>query len=78
MENTKSKKVATGVLWKFMERMSAQLVSTVVGIILARLLLPEHYGVIAIVNVFITICNTFVVTGLGWLSIAVLFQPDFL
>lgn len=39
--------------------------STIVSIILARILAPSHYGVIAIVNVFITICNVFVVTGLG-------------
>ncbi len=55
----------SSVIWKFLERISAQMVTMVVGIILARLLSPSHYGVIAIVNVFITICNTFVVTGLG-------------
>ncbi len=65
MQNISSGKVMSSVIWKFLERISAQLVTMVVGIILARLLSPSHYGVIAIVNVFITICNTFVVTGLG-------------
>jgi len=33
-----------GALWKFIERISAQVVSFIVSIILARLLLPEDYG----------------------------------
>ncbi len=53
------------MFWKFGERISAQLVSTLVSIILARLLIPEDYGVIALVTVFITICNVFVVNGFG-------------
>lgn len=51
--------------WKFAERISAQLISTVVSIILARLLDPEHYGVISIVLIFITLANVFVSDGLG-------------
>ena len=54
-----------GLVWSFAERISAQLVSTVVGIILARLLLPEDYGLIAIVMVFISLCDVFVTSGLG-------------
>lgn len=59
------KKTLSGVAWKFAERIGAQGVTTIVSIILARILDPSHYGVIALVNVFITICNVFVVTGLG-------------
>lgn len=51
--------------WKFAERFSAQLVSFVVSIILARLLDPSDYGTIAIVNIFITMANVFVSDGLG-------------
>lgn len=58
------KKAINAAGWKFAERILAQGISTVVGIVLARILDPEHYGVIAIVNVFITFCNVFVVTGL--------------
>lgn len=53
------------MLWKFAERISAQMVSTLVSIILARLLDPEHYGIISIVMIFITIANVFVSDGLG-------------
>lgn len=52
-------------MWKFGERISAQLVSTLVSIILARLLMPEDYGVVALVTIFITICNVFVTNGFG-------------
>ena len=54
-----------GLIWKFGERITAQLVSTVVTIILARLLTPSDYGVVALVTIFITICNTLVTGGLG-------------
>ncbi len=63
-ENLK-RKTLSGVAWKFAERIAAQGVTTIVSIILARILEPSHYGVISLVNVFITICNVFVVTGLG-------------
>ena len=58
-------KVIGGLAWKFAERILAQLVSFVVSIILARLLSPEYYGAIAIVNIFIALANVFVVSGFG-------------
>ena len=57
------KKTVFGALWKFAERASAQIVNFIVSIILARLLLPEDYGIIALVSVFITICDKLVVSG---------------
>lgn len=56
-------KTITGTMWKFGERISAQAVNFIVSIILARLLLPEDYGIIALVTVFITICDKLVVSG---------------
>lgn len=53
------------VFWKFSERMSAQLVSIVVSIILARLLTPEDYGIVSVVMILITLCNALVTGGLG-------------
>ncbi len=52
-------------IWKFAERISAQLVSLVVSVVLARLLGPEDYGVVAIVMIFITFANIFVNDGFG-------------
>ena len=64
MENNNVKnKVLSGLIWKFMERMSSQLVTFVVSIVLARLLDVASYGAIAIVNIFISLSNVFVVSG---------------
>ena len=59
------KKTITSLLWKFAERIGAQGVKLVVSLIIARLVLPEDYGIIALVSVFITILNVFVDSGLG-------------
>ena len=56
-------KVIGGVAWTFAERFSAQLVSFVVSIFLARLIAPEAFGVIAIVLVFTSILDTFAIAG---------------
>lgn len=52
-------------MWRFMERFGAQGVTFVVSVILARILDPEVYGVVAIVTVFTTILNVFIDSGLG-------------
>ena len=57
------KKTISGALWKFGERTIYQIANFIVSIILARLLLPEDYGIIALVSVFITICDKLVVSG---------------
>ncbi len=53
-------KTLSGLFWSFFERIGAHLVSFIVSIVLARLLMPEEYGIIAIVLVFINICNVFI------------------
>ena len=58
-------KTFSSIFWKLSERFGAQLVSFVVQIILARLLLPEEFGIVAIVNVFISLCNVLVTNGFG-------------
>ncbi len=63
-EGTKEK-VISGLVWTFGERILAQGVSFVLSIILARMLLPSEYGLIAMVMVFINIANVFTSTGFG-------------
>lgn len=58
-------KTIAGLFWTFAERIGAQSVSFVVSIVLARLLMPEEYGILAIVWVFINLCNVFVDSGFG-------------
>lgn len=57
--------VVSGVIWKFAERIGAQVVTFVVSVVLARLLSPDDYGMIALVTIFITLANTFVDSGFG-------------
>ncbi len=58
-------KTLIGAIWRFLERIAAQGVGFVVSIIIARIISPDAYGLIAIVQVFITIFNIFVDSGLG-------------
>jgi len=64
MNITKSS-IITNIFWKFAERTGAQVISFIVTIVLARLLLPAEFGLIAMVTVFITIANVFVSSGFG-------------
>ena len=57
--------VLSNMMWKFGERIIAQTVAFVVSLVLARILLPSDYGVVAMLNVFIIIANTFATSGIG-------------
>lgn len=63
-ENSKGK-VISSLFWKFAERIGAQGVNLIVSIILARILAPEEYGLVALVTIFITISNVFIENGFG-------------
>lgn len=58
-------KVVINFVWRFAERIGAQLVTFIVSIVLARILSPEDYGKIALIMVFIAIMQVFVDSGLG-------------
>lgn len=53
----------SNLIWKFGERFLAQIVSFIVSIVLARMLMPEDYGVISLILVFITFADVFVTSG---------------
>ena len=57
--------IMSGMFWKFGERIVAQGVSFIVSLVLARILMPEEYGVVAIINVFITIADVLLTSGLN-------------
>ena len=63
--STIKSEVASGLVWKFGERILAQGVSFVLSLVLARLLMPEEYGTVALVMVFINLANVFITSGLG-------------
>lgn len=60
-----NKKVTSGFLWIYLENTSAQIVSFLVTIVLARLLEPTHYGTIALLTVFIALAQIFVTSGIS-------------
>lgn len=62
-KNLLKRKVLTGIYWTFLERSSVQLMQVVVQIILARLLLPSDFGVVAIVMVFIYLADILLQSG---------------
>lgn len=56
-------KLFKGAIWSFAEKLSVQLVSFLLGIVLARLLSPKEYGIFALLLVFITISQVFIDSG---------------
>lgn len=64
-KKVKGKSVLSGLFWSFGERITAQLVTFVITILLARILTPNDYGVVSLILVFITLANVFVSNGFG-------------
>ncbi len=56
-------KIAKGFFWKFLEQVGVTGVQFVLQIIMARLLAPEHYGVLSIMLVFVNLATVFVQRG---------------
>jgi len=56
-------KVISNLFWKLMERTGTQGIQFIVAIILARLLIPEDYGIISLVVIFIAVASVFVQSG---------------
>lgn len=56
-------KTARGVGWSAIDSIAGQGVTFIVGLILARLLSPEEYGLIGIITIFISVFNTVVDSG---------------
>ena len=63
MADSLKAKTFHGVVWSALERFSLQGVQFVINIIMARLLLPSDYGIIAMLAIFLQISQTFVDSG---------------
>lgn len=46
-----------------MERFSGQILQFILSIFLARILLPEDYGIVALIQIFIQLANVFIIDG---------------
>ena len=60
---TRKNNVLKNLVWKLMERTGVQGIQFIVQLVLARLLLPEDYGLLSLVAIFISIANVFVQSG---------------
>ena len=63
MSDNLQKKTFSGFLWMFSQKFTLEFFYFVQGIILARLLLPSDYGLIAMTGVFFAVSNCFIDSG---------------
>ena len=56
-------KTIHGVGWSFIDNISSSGITFLVGLVLARLLTPEEYGVMAMIAIFIAISNSIIDSG---------------
>jgi teichuronic acid exporter len=59
------RKALSGIFWTFVQQFSVQGVGFLVSIILARLLMPKEFGLIAMISVFISLGNIFINSGMS-------------
>ena len=65
MADTLKNKTIGALFWSFFERIGQQAVQFVISIILARLLLPEEFGLIAMLTIFMAVAQSFINSGFG-------------
>lgn len=63
MEKQKKNTLGSALFWKLFERFGVQGTQFVLQIVLARILDPEHYGVLSLMVIFTTLANVFIQTG---------------
>ena len=72
-EQSLTNKAKYGLIWSSLERFGTQGIQFLFGIILARLLTPEDYGIIAMPLVFLALAQCFIDSGF---STALIRKPD--
>lgn len=63
MSESLKNKTVQGVKWSFLDNVASAGVNFIVGLILANLLPPEEYGILAIIMIFIAISNSIIDSG---------------
>lgn len=64
MSSLKAKAI-NSVFWSGIERFSVQGIQFIISLIIARILLPSDYGLIAMLGIFLAIAQSFVDSGFG-------------
>ena len=62
-EESLKNKTVKGASWSFVDSIAGQGITFLVGLVLARLLSPEEYGLIGIIIIFIAVFNSIVDSG---------------
>ena len=62
---TLKQKTISGLTWSFIDSFAQKGITFVIGIILARLILPREFGLIGMISVFIAISTSFINSGFG-------------
>lgn len=68
-------KIIKGISWSFAEKMLTDVIHFIITIVLARLLLPEVYGTVGLIQIFIVISQVFINCGFS-VSIIQKKNPD--
>ena len=63
MSESLKNKTVKGVGWSFIDNLSSSGITFLVGLVLARLLTPSEYGIMAILTIFIAVSNSIVDSG---------------
>ena len=64
-EQSLKHKAASGMIWSAIQRYSTMLIKLISGMILARLLMPEDYGAIGMLLIFVSLAEVFIDAGFG-------------
>jgi teichuronic acid exporter len=65
MDDNLKQKTVGAISWSFVESIAARGVQFVIGIVLARLLFPEQFGLIGMLMIFIAVSQSFLDSGFG-------------
>lgn len=69
MSSINSQIVYKSMIWKIAEKFLVQLMNFIVLVVLARILMPSDYGIVAIVQVFISLANVIIQNGFNQIII---------
>lgn len=64
-KTTLKAKTTKGMVWSAIDKFAAKAGQFVIGIVLARLLMPEDFGLIGMLSIFIAISQSFIDSGMG-------------
>jgi teichuronic acid exporter len=58
-------KTISGLFWSFSDNMVSYILNFIIGIILARILVPSEFGIIGMITVFIAVSQSLIDSGFG-------------